>query len=326
MTSSFKEPILIVGAPRSGTSLLLKILREHDGFRSVAKESQFIWEPWTHPARHEWQYEGWISGKLSQAEILKIRSAFDRYTMSSRFWRRTNVNRMFGYRRTPAFAPLFRLAYDIFSRVNQISAAFTGSNEDSTARLVDKSTSYGLFLPLAEQVFPDAKYLHIVREGTDTVRSMAESWLNPERFFSFRLPGGLAIPDYPHELWNFGLPAGWPGMRSSYLAEVAAFQWAQLQTGILENLEVRPKSNVLRIRLEDLHMDPESELRRIASFADLPWSSYFDCLASNLPRVNARPLQKEGQELKSNAIARMRRLSKYWRDRIKAINRRLGYS
>lgn len=316
-------PVIIVGAPRSGTSLLQKIIREHHGFRSVARESDFIWQPYTHPALNEWKYEGWQQGKLDHQERDRILKEFDRYALPARAWRRASALNIMQHQRSPLLGPVLRLGY----RSAAILARALRHTIHSNARkaiLVDKSVHFPLFLPLVEQVFPDARYIHIIRSGLDTVPSMLDGWLNPDRFFTYEVPGGLAIPDYPHKLWNFALPPRWQEWRARPLADVVAFQWLALQEAVIQHFTRESRAPVLRIHLEELVANPRSTLAKIGSFLELPDSDYMRKLSRGLPRVNARP-QQQRDFMSGQVSSRMERLSTDLRERLESLNHALGY-
>ena len=59
-----EEPIFIVGAPRSGTSLLYAILRRSSQLRHWPGESHEIWEADVHPATR-----GWDSNALAESDV-----------------------------------------------------------------------------------------------------------------------------------------------------------------------------------------------------------------------------------------------------------------
>lgn len=320
---NMNEPVLIVGAPRSGTSLLQQILREHDGFRSVAKESEFIWRSYTHPTKNDWQYEGWRKSVLENKDRNRILAEFDRYAFSARTWRRAAAFNIMGYHRSPLLAPLLRGSY----RLGAIAASLLRRRERSDFgqyRIVDKSVNSPLFLPLVEQVFPNARFIHIVRNAFNTVPSMLEGWLTPTRFFTFDVPGGLAIPDYPYQSWNFALPAGWQQWRNEKLADVVSFQWLALQENVIKHFDQFSSRPMLRIRLENLVAEPEKELHELANFVGLPQTSYLKKLSRGLPLVNARPA-RNGKNDNPEVAARMSRLSNDQWQRLKQMNENLGY-
>jgi len=321
----FHQPVVILGAPRSGTSLLQKIVREHDGFFSVAKESDFIWRAYTHPANHDWRYEGGPIGGVDEAAIEDIHRQFDRYALSARAWRRASNLDIMRYQRSPALAPVLRAGYFGVSSALRFLRPVMRAKEDRP-RLVDKAVNSSLFLDLIDEVFPDARYVHVVREGERTVRSMIDGWLNPDRFSTYDVPGGLAIPDYPHRCWNFALPPGWEPYRQRPLADVVAFQWTSLQEKILDHFDRGGRDDrFLRVHLEQLVAQPEAVLGLIADFIGVPWSEYFRRLSRDLPRVNARPdsAVKINQE---EVDIRMERMASGEASKLQAVNHALGCS
>ncbi|MCS4503424.1 sulfotransferase [Arhodomonas aquaeolei] len=317
------QPVIILGAPRSGTSLLQTIIREHEGFRSVAKESGFVWHKYCHPSLRDWRCEGCPASAIDQRAIEEIRHQFDRYALSSRSWRRASGLNVLRYQRSPLMAPVLKGGYFLLARLLRVlRAVMSGSSQ---GRLVDKSVHSGLFLNLLDAVFPDALYIHIVRNGDDTVSSMIDGWLNPDRFFTYDLPGGLQIPDYPYREWNFALPPGWEEYRKRPLADVVAFQWTRLQSSIMEHFDAPVlRERLLRVKLEDLTNNPTGTLRRIAAHVDLPWSDYFERLGQKMPTVNARPSDRK-KRMSRKVAERMDRMAGEEARKVQAVNRALGY-
>jgi hypothetical protein len=50
-----EEPVFLVGCPRSGTTLLFELLREHPGLSSMPDEGHVFWSAYNHPRRHDWR-------------------------------------------------------------------------------------------------------------------------------------------------------------------------------------------------------------------------------------------------------------------------------
>ncbi|MES1942895.1 hypothetical protein PC39_02180 [Salinisphaera sp. PC39] len=316
---------MILGAPRSGTSLLQKIVREHDGFSSVAKESGFIWRKYCHPALQDWRCEGCPDERIDDAAVEGIRGQFQRYALSSKAWRRASGFDVLRYQRSPMLAPVLRLGYFGLAGVSHLIRRLAPKREDDADRLVDKSVHSALFLNLMDRVFPDACYIHIVRDGRKTVPSMIDGWLNPDRFFTYNLPGGLQIPDYPFQDWNFALPSGWEAYRDRQLADVVAFQWTRLQQSILTYFDAPGFENrLLRIRLEDLVSEPEPVLRRLTDVMGVPWSDYWERLSHGMPTVNARPGDRKKQT-SAEVSERMERMSDTEAVELQRVNEAIGY-
>lgn len=287
-STRFQAPVMIMGAPRSGTSLLHRILRGHPGFVSTARESQAVWQPLTEPSRHGWQGEMSPVG-LTDRDIDGIHRQLARLALPADVWRRADARDVVTKQQNRHLSRwLLRPGYR-----GLIMAKGLLWRRTIRSRLVDKCVHSGLWPELLETTFPDARFIHIVREPAATLNSMVDGWLDPDRFFTWQPPCPLAIPDYPFRTWNFPMPTGWQEVGDWPLAEVVAFQWRRMQENILGLEERIPAKRFLRIRLEDLKAHPRESMERIAAFLDLSWCDYLDYYAAGVPVVNARGERKQ---------------------------------
>ncbi len=62
------KPILLVGAPRSGTSVLLQSLLHSPELRSVQSEGHILWDEFHHPRDRSWDSDALGAGDLSERE------------------------------------------------------------------------------------------------------------------------------------------------------------------------------------------------------------------------------------------------------------------
>ena len=310
------DPVIIIGAPRSGTSLMQQILRGHGAFASVAKESQAIWGPYTDPAGNGWQAEGPPSGAINAAVVATIRQAFDESVLPARVWRWWERVAVLRSGAPPPARRAFDTAYAGATRA--LRATRRGrSARPAVRRLVDKSVHAGLWLDLVDRVFPDARYLYMQRDGRDTVASMLRGWLDPHRFFTYRLPVPLEIGGYPYTEWNFPLPPGWRDHVTEPLEWVVAFQWQAIHEAIQMHFAVpESEERVLPVKLEELAARPEAVLRRVSDFAGVDWNRHLSRTASRLPVVNA------GGAAPDDTVAAM---VERVRPAIAAMQARLGY-
>jgi hypothetical protein len=124
-----------------------------------------------------------------------------------------------------------------------IAAIFeTYAERQGKPRWGDKTPLYMQQLPLLERVFPDAIWVHLVRDGRDAALSFLE------------------------------LPEGFSGKTWALPRTVAQFA-ARWRTEILaaRRLGRHAGGHYLELRYEDLVAEPERELRRICEHASLPW-------------------------------------------------------
>jgi len=124
-----------------------------------------------------------------------------------------------------------------------ITAIFeTYAERQGKTRWGDKTPLYMQQLPLLERIFPDAIWIHLVRDGRDAALSFLE------------------------------LPESFAGTTWAQPRTVAQFA-ARWRTEILaaQRLGRHTGSRYLELRYEDLVADAERELRRICEHASLPW-------------------------------------------------------
>ena len=104
------------------------------------------------------------------------------------------------------------------------------------SRYGDKTPPYVYEMPRIRQLFPEARFVHLVRDGRDVALSMRESaWWGPKT-----------------------------------LADTAAW-WSN--TILTARAHGTGAPDYLEVRFEDLVLEPEATLRRICAFIDLPWNA-----------------------------------------------------
>lgn len=274
------RPVMIVGAPRSGTSLLHRVLRGCRGCGAVAAEAQHIWQPYTHPVNRSWEAEGCDPSMVDDGDLRAIRRQFAADLLPFSVWRRFDAAGGLGRQRQLGIPrPLARSAHRLLLTVSR----WTSSREP--LRLIEKSVHAGLWLDLVEAVFPDIVFVHIVRSPWETIDSIRRGWLTPGRFVAFEPEGPVHLPGSPDAGWKFPLPKGWQAYVNEPLSDVAAFQWLAVQESILA-YERACRAPMLRVSLESLVAAPREVITDIAAFTELPWQRHLEKLAQGLPKVN----------------------------------------
>ncbi len=277
----FHKPVIIVGSPRSGTSLLQKLIRENPLFVSVARESDVIWNPYIHPSVNSWRQEGLVDRKLGEDDIASILNAYRNKALPATVWSRWSRSRIM---ESPFVSRNVRRIYPLADRMLTALRGIMPARQQAL-RLVDKSVHFGLWLPAIHQVFPNALFIHIARNGRNCVRSMINGWLEPDRFNTYLLPEYLRKDGAKY--WCFPMPERWQEYLDMPLAERVAHQWVDIQTSIINGLQVaRNEGRYLYVRLEDLTGEPVKTLRTIAEYIEEPYAGYFEQLSASIPVVN----------------------------------------
>lgn len=165
--------------------------------------------------------------------------------------------------------------------------------------LVSKRIANNLRIPLLHRIFPNARFVVLVRDGRAVADSLSRvDWW--ERSF----------------VWWYGdTPANWRAEGGDPW-EICARNWVEEIKAIEEGLHTVPNEQVIRLHYEDLVTDAESAFERVAAFSGLSHDAGWRASLSTLPIHD----QKEGWKarLKPSVV-----------DRITAIQRqeleRYGY-
>jgi len=228
-------PVLVLGVRRSGTTLLRVMLDRHSEL-AVPDESYFVPQLADRHFRH-----------VEPDEFVDDLRRID--TLAE--W---NV-------------PLNKVRARLTERM-PIGAAIATvyavyATERGKARWGDKTPMYMQNLRLLARLFPDALFVHLIRDGRDAALSF------------LAMPRGLMT-----ETWM--QPRDTAGFACQWRTEVKAARRLGRSVGVERYLEVR---------YEDLVGDVESVLRRISEFARLPYEPAMADYAGNVD-VSAKPHQQ----------------------------------
>lgn len=232
----FDRPLIILSAPRSGSTLLFETLVRCSGFWSVGGESHGVFQafPELHPAKR-----GYASGRLTERDA------------------------------TPAICHEMRSTFRLLIR-NCDGLRYVEAPDGERlgrVRLLEKTPRNALNLRFIRRLFADAKYVILFRDPREAIASIAEAWevgLQTGQFVTF--PN---LPGWDRQHWCLLLPPGWRTMNGKTLVEIAAFQWTSANQVLLDDMQTVPKSNWIAIDFRDLITEPGSTVRRILDFANV---------------------------------------------------------
>lgn len=161
------NPFFIIGSGRSGNTLLRAVLSAHQDIAippesyvlgSVAKTFQKI------------RYEDWL-------EVSKtILSVFDKYPQFHTW--RTDLKKLY-----PLMNSLRKTDRGLDKLIDSIYLQYINQNKPLAKRWGDKTPLNVFHLWWIDQVFPNAQYIHIIRDGRDVVNSYIKSGIysSPEK-------------------------------------------------------------------------------------------------------------------------------------------------
>ncbi|MCK4821432.1 sulfotransferase, partial [bacterium] len=165
------------------------------------------------------------------------------------------------------------------------------SQTQNLTHLVEKTCANSLRVSFVDAIFPEAKYIFIVRDGRDVVHSAIKRWTAPLDIpYILKKARFVPVSDLPYYgikyLLNriYRLRSGekrvsswgpkFEGMtellKTKTLPEVCAAQWARCVNKSEEDLEVIETDRVFRLRYEDFVSHPTQKLTRLTDFLNIP--------------------------------------------------------
>jgi hypothetical protein len=195
-----------------------------------------------------------------------------------------------------------RYPTDEFSpnQVTESNAAYIHRAFDKVAKnqgidqVVEKTCANSLRVGFVDSIFPDARYIYIVRDGRDVVNSAMKRWAAPlDLPYVLRKARYVPLGDMPYYgfryLWNHiyrlgsgaGRQASWgprfegmeTALRSQTLSEVCALQWRRCIERSDEDLAKISPARVHRLCYESFVEDPAAGINHLAGFLDIQLSS-----------------------------------------------------
>jgi hypothetical protein len=209
------RPVFVIGAPRSGTTLVFELLDQSPEVASLGRESHLLWEMF-HPMHERRQR----SHRLAEVEP----TARERRVLN---WAIAHISR--------------------------------------GRRYLDKYPRMSLRVEYLDRLYPDAHFVHVVRDGREVASSLITGWRTPGRFgLGTQLPVPLQIEGYEGAVWRFLLPPGWEEYAQGHtLEEVCAFQWVAANQAVLEARDRISPDRWTEVRYESLVSEPVETARKL---------------------------------------------------------------
>jgi hypothetical protein len=255
-------PIVILGAARSGTSMLRDLISSHNSVSKVPYDINYVWKYGNYSVPHD--------------ELTP-----DLLDEKKRSYIRAFLNR------------------------------FRGSRE----YIVEKTACNTLRVEFVLKALPEARVIHIIRDGRDVAVSARKMWCSGFDLrrlrkkigqvpFSAVYPYGLEyLKSYCARIFsNDGHVSTWgphfkkleESLNQYSLIEVCGIQWRESLNRTLESLDRLPSNQYCTVRYEDLLSEPEISSTGIFDFLHLEMSSE---IGQYLKQINHRNIGKWRNQL-----------------------------
>jgi Sulfotransferase family len=229
MQRQVNKPIFIVGSPRSGTSILTWCLGQHPNIFPVPESN--------------WMADFAVSVAISY-QIGTARG--DRTILSAMNIARDEFFAHFGI----SINDLILSHREDLDRKRKI----TRSQSEPKSRWVDGTPEYSLHIYALRKLFPEAVFIHILRDVHSVVRSM----------LNFHRVAGIQLVPNEEAAYNY---------------------WLRVVTACVQAERAYGPKAIYRLHYSDLIDDPEGSMRSVLDFAGEPYVP--KCLEPLAQRINS---------------------------------------
>jgi len=203
--ATLKKPIFMIGCPRSGTTLAVKLFDKHSDVTDWS-EAGHIWDPYNYydaEADHQWGVD-----KITEKDRKRLHSVFEHY--------------------------------------RQINGK---------ERFINKHPRNSIRLDYIEAIFPDAYYIHVIRDGRAVVNSIIDNIeKRPER------------QGFPYG--NFCKPPNWREYLNEDIVTQSAHQWDEIVKYILDRKDSLG-NRYIEIKYEDLCVNTRDTYKALYDFVGM---------------------------------------------------------
>jgi hypothetical protein len=120
-------------------------------------------------------------------------------------------------------------------------------------RFLNKSPSNSVKIGFLNEIFPDAYFIHIIRDGRAVSHSLSRGRKRHNRYSGVKFPGWQDVMDKP-------------------IIEGCAYQWKRTVEYILDAVKILPPERFMQIRYEDFIVRPKETMKTIGDMCGLEWN------------------------------------------------------
>ncbi len=265
----FDRPVVILAAPRSGSTLLFETLATSSDFWTIGGEGPGMFE------------------------------RISRFNPTTRF---CDSNALFAEDSIPEANEQIRVWF--YQKLRDSKGRGIQSMQGTLSgppRFLEKTPKNALRVSLLNAIFPDALYIYLYRNPRENISSMMEAW-HSGRFVTYPALAGRAKP------WSLLLPPDWQSYHDAPVEEIAAFQWRATNEAILNELAMLDRSRWMAVSYGQQIHSPAATVQAICDFCDVSAADILKALSSGeskLSRYTVSPPSADKWHSNAAALSRV---------------------
>lgn len=290
-----KKPIIIIGAPRSGTTILFRTLAQHEDLWHLPTESHSVLEGPFKP--------NILNNESNRVRAEMLDDKLENELLQNFYTSSINLNHIYKDVGNifSANSVIEKINHKIALQVAKVSKL----KKTSTIRFLEKTPKNSLRVSMMDKLFPDAIFVWLIREPLGNIRSIYKGWhasekvgiLNFSRYSSAGYPvmSELELTDTNEKMWRFLLPPHWESLKGKTTVDAAIMQYySALYYAHKDFKDIDPK-RIIKVDYKTFVDNPQDDIKKILNKAELNSSIHVDKFIENLPKVN------ESKTLNKNA-------------------------
>jgi len=257
MPNQIDRPIFVVGAPRSGTNIF---------YRTFAKHPDLAWIS---------NITKKVPSSLWLTRIIMMFRDDHRPTEANNVWQKFTDSEDEFLGRDDVTAASRKYLHTVLQNNLRIF---------NKPRFVNKCPGNSVRIDFLKEIFPDAIFLHIIRDGRAVAYSIMRSRLQ-----------------HSGDYWSVR-PPGWQDLLKLPIVDACALQWKMTVESILQSAKDLPREQYKEVRYEELVARPADIFEQVGKQCDLVWQK--DLLQSITAGLDNRNFkwQTEMQEADKNTL------------------------
>lgn len=289
------KKIILLGTPRSGTTLLFRTLSQHAQLWHLVAESHAILEGPLHPSNFT-PFSNRPDEHFLWSPEVKDRLYQQFYQQAVNYSSLQSLKLQADFYKGPGRRYVNRAAAEAIG-------TYSKRHKPAQIAFLEKTPKNAVRVKWLQALFPDAVFVHLKRAAVPNIGSLYHGWRANDRLgkgkrgryskSGYAIVDQLDLKDFEGSHWSFVLPPHWERLRGRELLDVCIFQYFLADYWMTQDLKEVPSQQLIAIEHEHFIQNPVPTIERILDVANLPVDQYDYRYVEKMPRINNVAVGKE---------------------------------